>query len=155
MFDRLTDVLHNIINLSENEITVSVFHVPEVKQFIVRLNRVEQLYEQGLDANDKIIGTYSYTTASEAGENTYIFNGIVSHKNYGEPYTLFDSGEFYESFRVIVGTDGFVITANTAKPDGDLTQFGEILGITPESKDELSEKMVPFLRESLREEMLK
>lgn len=155
MFDRLTDVLKNIINLSEDELNVSVFHIPEVRQFIVRLNRVEQLYTQGLDANDKVIGTYSYTTALEAGENTYIFNGIVSHKTYGEPYTLYESGEFYESFRVIVKGDGFVITANTAKPDGDLTQFGEILGITQESKNELSIKMLPLLRDILREEMLK
>ena len=156
MFEQLKQLAENTINLDVNEISVSVFHLQEIKQFIIRLNRVEQLYLEGLDVNDNIIGTYSYTTALLAGEESYIFNGLVSNKKVGEPYTLYDSGIFYESFRVMVGKDGFVITANTQKEDGDLmNKYGEILGLTQNSKHELGQKMLPFLTEAIRESILK
>lgn len=156
MFEQLKQLAENTINLNVNELSVSVFSLPEIKQFIIRLNRVEQLYLEGLDANDKIIGTYSYTTALAAGEESYIFNGLVSHKKIGEPYTLYDTGVFYQSFKVIISSDGFTISANTSKDDGDLIdKFGEILGLTQQSKDELGQKMLPFLIESIRESILK
>lgn len=156
MFEQLKRLAENTINLDVNEISVSVFQIPEIKQFIIRLNRVEQLYNEGLDVNDRVIGTYSYTTALMAGEESYIFNGLVSTKKLGEPYTLFDTGQFYDSFRVDIKKDGFVIVANTVKDDGDLVdKFGEILGLTDNSKDELGQKMLPFLQSAIRESILK
>ncbi len=154
MFERLTDLIHNVKKISANELSLSVFVIPEIKQFIIRLNLVDQLYTQGIDVNDKIIGTYSYMTALMAGEEHYIYNGLVSVKKKGEPYTLYDSGEFYDSFKVVIKKGGFVIEANTVKPDKDLMDYGEILGLTEESKYELSQKMLPLLRKSLRQYLL-
>lgn len=157
MFGALKKLAENTINLNVTELSVSVFSLPDIKQFIIRLNRVDQLYLEGLDVNDKIIGTYSYTTAVMAGEESYIFNGLVSSKKVGEPYTLYDTGVFYESFKVIVGKDGFTITANTTKDNGDdlVDKFGEILGLTENSKYELGQKMLPFIIEAARESILK
>lgn len=156
MFEQLKRLAENTINLNATELTVSVFAIPEIKQFIIRLNRIEQLYLQGLDVSDNVIGTYSYTTSLLAGEDSFIFNGIVSHKGFGEPYTLYDTGVFYESFKVIVSKDGFTISANTSKEDGDLVdKFGEILGLTQNSKDELAQKIIPLLQESVRKAILK
>lgn len=155
MLEQLKRLAENTINLNVNELSVSVFKLPDVQRFIIRLNRVEQLYNEGLDSNDKVIGTYSYTTALMAGEESYIFNGLVSTKKVGEPYTLFDSGVFYESFRVRIDADGFVIIANTKKEDRDLMDLGPILGLTQQSKDELAEKITPLLIEAVRESILK
>lgn len=155
MFEQLKRLANNTINLNVNELSVSVFKLTDVQRFIIRLNRVEQLYNEGLDSNDKVIGTYSYTTALLAGEETYIFNGLVSTKKVGEPYTLFESGEFYESFKVRIESDGFVITANTKKEDRDLMEFGPILGLTKQSKHELGKEITPFLTEAIRESILK
>lgn len=155
MFEQLKRLAENVINLEVNELSVSVFKIPEIKQFIIRLNRVEQLYLEGLDVNDRVIGTYSYTTALMNGEESYIFNGLVSNKKVGEPYTLFDSGEFYDSFKVVVQKDGFIIEADTAKEDRDLMEYGEILGLTQNSKDELAQKMLPFIIEAIRESILR
>ena len=154
MFDQLKNLANNVINLQTNELSVSVFAMPEIKQFILRLNKFEQLYSEGVDANDKIIGTYSYTTALYAGEETYIYNGVPSTKKVGEPYTLYDTGEFYASFSVRILPDGFSIVANTDKVDGDILRFGEILGLTTNSKNELSEKMLPYLQRAIREAIL-
>lgn len=156
MFDQLKQLCNNIININSTELSVSVFALPEIKQFILRLNRVEQLYLEGLDVNDRIIGTYSYLTALEAGEESYIFNGLVSNKRVGEPYTLFDTGEFYDSFKVRILSDGFVIEADTQKDDGDLIdKYGEILGLTQNSKDELAQKIKPFIIDALQRYFLK
>jgi hypothetical protein len=154
MFEPLTRLIERIKSANENELSLSVFVIPEIKQFIIRLNLVDQLYTEGLDVNDKIIGTYSYMTALSRGEDHFIYNGLVSQKKYGEPYTLFDTGEFYESFRVRIEKDGFVIEANTVKEDKDLMDLGEILGLNASSKDELSKKMLPFLQKALREYLL-
>jgi hypothetical protein len=154
MFERLKQFLNNIINTDENKLSLSVFVLPEIKRFIIRLNLVDQLYTEGLDVNDKIIGTYSYMTALTKGEDHFIYNGLVSQKKYGEPYTLFDTGEFYESFNVRFDKDGFVIEANTIKEGRDLTEYGEILGLNTTSKNELTEKMLPFLQKALREYFL-
>lgn len=147
-------MLNNIIKTDISKLSLSVFVVPEIKKFIIRLNQVDQLYNEGIDVNDKIIGTYSYLTALKNGENHYIFNGLVSVKKVGEPYTLYDQGYFYESFKVVIKKNGFYIDANTVKEDKDLMDYGEILGLNAESKEKLSKKMLPFLQKSLREYFL-
>lgn len=155
MFDVLENMLKNIKKVNADSLAMTVFVFPEVKKYIIKLNLVDQLYNEGIDANDKVIGTYSYTTALANGENHYIYNGLVSVKKFGEPYTLFDSGEFYQSFNLVYQKDGFVITADTQKPDRDLMELGEILGLTEESKNELAKKILPLLQKSLRELILK
>jgi hypothetical protein len=154
MFEALENMLKNIKKVKANDLSLSVFVIPEIKAFIIRLNLVDQLYTEGLSADDKIIGTYAWTTAISKGEEHYIYNGLVSVKKYGEPYTLYETGAFYDSFKVVFKKDGFVISADTEKPDKDLMDLGEILGLTTESKNELSKKMLPFLQKSLREYLL-
>lgn len=161
MFEQLKRLAENVINLEVNELSVSVFKIPEIKQFIIRLNRVEQLYLEGLDVNDNIIGVYSEVTGKYTAGETFIFNGLVSTKRAGEHFTLYNEGEFYDSFKVIVDKTGVTITANTIKEDEytgevtDLLTYGEILGLTQNSKDELAQKMLPFLIEAIRESILK
>lgn len=140
--------------LNANSLAMTVFVLPQIKQYIIKLNLVDQLYNQGIDVNDHVIGTYSYTTALANGENHYIYNGLVSVKKFGEPYTLFQEGDLYESFNLVYRKDGFVITADTQKPDKDLMDYGEILGLTEESKNELAKKILPLLQKSLRELLL-
>jgi hypothetical protein len=154
MFGPLEKLLKNIKKASADELSLSVFFIPEIQKFIIRLNLVDQLYTEGLDANDKIIGTYSYLTALSKGEEHYIYNGLVSVKKYDEPYTLYETGEFYESFKVKVLKDGFVIEANTVKPDKDLMDLGEVVGLNTQSRNDLSKKMVPFIQKALREYLL-
>lgn len=155
MFDRLINVCKNIKTIDVNELCLTVFVVPEVKQFIVKLNVVDQLYTEGVDVNDKVIGTYSYLTEQISGGEHYVYNGLVSVKKAGEPYTFYDSGKFYDSFKVVIKGDGFVISANTVKDDKDLMSYGDILGLDEESKAKLQRQMLPLLRKSLREHLLK
>ena len=154
MFEAIYKLTANIKKLNINTISVSVFALPDTKKFILRLNRVEQLYNEGIDINDKIIGVYSYATAILTGEESYIYNGLVNVKKAGEPYTLYDSGEFYESFSVVMYKDGFTIKADTEKLNDSINQK-QILGLTDESKNELAKNITPLLQEAIREAILK
>lgn len=161
MFDQVKRLAQNVINLNENELSLSVFMIPAIQQYIIRLNRFEQLYMKGLDVNDNIIGVYSETTGKFTAGETFIFNGVPSTKREGEHFTLYNEGEFYDSFKLIITNDGVLITANTIKEDDytgektDLLQYGDILGLTEDSKYELGQKMLPFLIQAIREAILK
>ena len=76
-----------------------------ITDLIIYLNTEEQLRKEGVDSLGNIIGTYSYATE-------FITDGA---KKAGEPFTLHDTGAFYESFRVRVKNGRITITADPMK----------------------------------------
>lgn len=91
-----------------------------LKSYIIELNQ-EQLYEQGADSKGNPLEPYSRLT-------------MQIKRRKGQRYdrtTLKDTGKFYKSFRIIVESDGFVITANGQKGDQNLfDRYGiDILGL--------------------------
>lgn len=107
-------------------------HVFSDKQFqtwILDLIRDDQLMEKGVDETGKVIGTYSWATQN-------IYN---SSKIEGEHYTLFDTGDFYKSMVILLGTNYFEIDADPIKENANLfTKYGEgIIGLTEESLEKL------------------
>lgn len=138
----------NAASLNEIEILVEVYDAREVEEAILDLNRINQLFEQGINADGGIIGFYSETTEF-----------LNPSKKAGEPYTLKDTGAFYESFSLFIKKDGsFTIEANEIKPNGvDLFEkFGEnILGLTDESRIKLAELITPLFIQKTRELLFK
>ena len=123
---------------SQNFIWVKVLSNQKFKTWILDLVRQDQLFDQGVDEDNDVIGYYS--------EWTEMMNPT---KIAGEHYTLFDTGEFYKSFKLIVGKNYFEIDADPIKTneDGEVTnlfyQYSEsILGLTDESKDKLARELI-------------
>lgn len=121
----------------------------ELQDFIVQMN-TEQLFE-GINAE-------SESLADIGGEYREKTKRIKEKK--GQPIdrvTLFDTGEFYESFFVKAGKDAFSIIADTIKEDEDLQlRWGsELLGLTDFSKDQLILKMIPLIRLYVKEKLLR
>ncbi len=121
------------IALKMDLIWLRVFSEPTFKRWILDLVRQDQLFDQGIDEDGDIIGTYSEATEM-----------INPSKLAGTPYTLFDTGEFYNSFVINVGKRIFEINADTTKMDGEswwiqnnITKEA-ILGLTDENKIKLS-----------------
>ncbi len=119
----------------------------DVQDFIIKMNTEDQLFDKGIDSLgvklDSIGGGYTAFTLS-----------IKSEK--GQPtdrVTLKDTGEFYESFRIRLGADFFVIEANTIKDQDDLTaRWGkDILGLTEESTQKLIDKLKTELIEVIHQ----
>ena len=80
----------------------------------------------------------------------------------GTHYTLFDTGEFYESFELIVGKDYFEIDADPLKTneDGETTNLfykysTAILGLTDESKDKLAQELIRRYIQKIRSVVLR
>ena len=129
----LNDLLRNTkILMNADIIWNHVFSDKEFQTWILDLIRDDQLMEKGVDETGKIIGTYSWATQN-------IYN---SSKIEGEHYTLFDTGDFYKSMVILLGTNYFEIDADPIKENANLfTKYGEgIIGLTDESLEKLREE---------------
>lgn len=94
--------------LEMNRIWYMVFSDEVLKRKMIDWIRIEQLYKQGVDEDDRIIGFYS--------EFTEMMN---PEKVAGTHYTLIDSGEFYRSMFIAVGYGTLEIDADTAKMESE------------------------------------
>jgi hypothetical protein len=117
----------------------------EVKNQILYFVQKEQLFDKGIDGNNKVIGYYSI--------NTKNYNPL---KKRGEHYTLLDTGDFYKSMFVQVLQEAFEIEANGKKDNTDLfVKYGnDIVGLTNKSKEKLTEilttKYIEYVRQILQ-----
>ena len=136
----ITEFLNRAKNIrrERNRIFVQFLRGKEVQNFIIDLNREDQLFEKGINSLGELVGRYSLTTEA--------LSGPLSDKKAGDPYNFKDTGEFFRSFTVIVSNKGFRIRANTDKPEGEeVVGSPEIIGLTNESLEKLAERFAPFL----------
>lgn len=127
-------VLNKLRTLRTESIWHKVFQDKTLSNMILEMIRQDQLFKQGIDEDGDIIGLYS--------EWTEMLN---PDKQAGTPYTLFDTGAFYESMRIVVLNDSFVVEAQPVKIDEDgkktnlFEKYGEgIVGLTDENKEKLA-----------------
>lgn len=129
----LNDLLRNTkILMNADIIWNHVFSDKEFQTWILDLIRDDQLMEKGVNEDGKIIGVYTRYTEE-------LTNG---RKKAGEPYNLFDTGYFYKSMVILLGTNYFEIDADPIKENANLfTKYGEgIIGLTEESLEKLREE---------------
>lgn len=100
-------------------------HSSSVKKVILNLIRESQLRSKGIDENEKIIGLYSRATE-------IISNG---KKKAGDPFTLFDTGQFYRSMFIVVLKDSILIDADFTKMQDQDWWSINILGLTEKNLD--------------------
>jgi hypothetical protein len=156
--ERLDKLVQNIRNLELNKLCFVVFRDTTVQKIVIDLNRVDQLFLEGIKSDGSSLPTYSKSTGAIAYNKVYSFEGYSSTKAQGEPFTLFDTGEFYKSFRLIQKQNGFIIYADDEK-DGDTLQnmYGgqaKILGLTDESITKLTEEIKPYIFKEIRRQIL-
>lgn len=140
--NKLLQLAQNAQRLTTGRLFVLTFSDQINKDIIIQLNQEFQL-ELGILADDRQLPFYSE----------------VSQSVYGKPnsrWTLKDTGEFYESFRVIsVSQSGLVIDADDEKEDKRLSEYGAILGLNAENMARLSNLVIPTIRKYMKELMLK
>lgn len=98
------------------------------------LKRIKRrLFDYGTDERNIIIGTYKITTQA-----------IDPEKVAGSPYTLKDSGKFYNSMYTGVFEDYFFIDADAQKGRENLfKKYGDgIIGLTDEDKEWLVKELI-------------
>lgn len=113
---------------------------------IIRLNTIDQLFDRGIDSTGASLGEYQPFT-------------ITVKQRKGQPtdrVTLYDEGDFYRSFVVIVNADSFDIEADDfSKYDRPLFEvYGEdVAGLTDFNKQRIKEvilvKYLQYVRRTL------
>lgn len=126
---RLHKLLDNGKRLSDLQAWYDTFS-PDVQRHILDWIRDDQLRNQGVNADNEIIGVYSEFTEA-----------LNPEKVAGTPYTLFDTGEFYRSMYIVVLKDAIVFEADPIKGDDNLFEkYGNnIIGLTQENKQKLKQ----------------
>lgn len=131
-------------NLDEQDLIETVFENQGVEQLMIELNQV-QLESKGVDANDETLGDYS----------------PVSVQKYGkEPghITLHDTGEFYNSMKVVTEShgQGAIITGDMVKPDRDLEiTWPHALGLDKESLSEVRDVAKEIIIDEIKKDFAK
>lgn len=155
MFNRIYKLIENAKEIDTNEVFVKIISDVEVKKLIIKLNKIEQLFKKGEDADNKVLGVYGEW--AEFVNETRTIEGVSKKKTAGEPYNFYDSGFFFRSFNVRVYKDGFTITANDETESGvELARkFGKkILGLTNENISELNKNILPKVRKETKRKLL-
>ena len=143
---KLTD---RVAKLDEGIILNRFVELPIVQKFILDLNRVDQLFNKGVDSKNRALGVYTPFTINSKNER-----GVPVPSDFH--ITLFDTGQFYSTFVIIPGKDFFEIDANPIREDSNLFEdFGEdILGLNDENLqiliDFFKETVVLRVKEQLR-----
>ena len=127
-------------NLKPEKIWKNVFRKKYIQEYIIdKLIQDNQLRLSltglGTPIRDKNTGSTTYSLLTE----------ILSQgrKKAGDPYNLYDSGEFYNSMLFLLGNNFFEIDADPIKENDNLfTKYGEeIIWLSENSK----EKLRPYL----------
>lgn len=159
MFEKLHKLIQNVKNLETNKICFLVFSDKTVQKIVIDLNRIDQLFFEGVKSDGSSLPLYSKATEAITFNKLYTFEGNSTTKSAGQPYTLFDTGDYYRSFRLKQDKTGFTILANDEKENGTLQEmYGNgvpILGLTDESISKLTEEVQPYIIQTIREQILR
>ena len=150
-FQPLKDLANLMIDSNINKIINTLIKRPEFTDLIIELNTQGQLYEEGVDSLGVSLGNYAATTI----EGTASFAGRAERGLRFDHITLFDTGDFYKSFKVVIrneSDDFFFIDANPIKEDTNLFQeWGEdIVGLTQDSINVLNDKLRTELTKEIK-----
>tara|TARA_R110000796_G_scaffold166089_1_gene282975 strand:- start:960 stop:1382 length:423 start_codon:yes stop_codon:yes gene_type:complete len=133
--EALLRLARNGKQLTIGKVFVLTFSNPNLKSLVISLNH-DQL-KMGELADDTFIQEYSQ-------------GSIDYYEKRPGRFTLYDTGAFYNSFKVLtVNEDAIVEFADTEKPDKDLLEYGEVIGLNGESLSILIKEALPIMRDIL------
>ena len=146
----LNKIAENALKLDQDKYFREFFGRKDVQDIITRLNTEEQLFK-GFDSTGKDLSAIG-------GPYTRLTQVIKRRK--GQPtnrVTLKDNGEFYDSFKVSVERDGFVIDADTIKDGQDLmVRWGrDIIGLTDENLQQLIDVYQEYFIERTNQDLFR
>lgn len=144
---KIDGIIKKVKQIDTEYLLKELFLMSGFKEMIIKLNTDDQLYNHGVDSLGRILGNYSPYTVAIKQEKGQRYDHV----------TLNDTGEFYDSFRVVrVGTS-IKITAETMKEDNDLIQVWgkDILGLTDENLQKVIDAARIFLVPRIKEKILR
>ena len=129
----LYNLAQKIVRLKgqEKQIFKEVLDNNIVKELIIELNTEKQLKQDHVDSLGQELFN-SFTNRS-----TYAISDPLGRG--GQPYEVYRTGDYYNSFKVFIRGGAIIIDSNPEKPTGSLFQMynENIEGLTDESKNNL------------------
>lgn len=147
-----------------NRILRVILKESNTTKFVLDLNRKDQLFIEGIQSDGSFLessntteGVYSHATIEltqeERGSISFTYAGVTKDKKAGERYMLYDTGEWYRSFKLVINNKDFEIKANTNIGDGNTNVFQEygenVVGLTEKSICKLTD----YIRERVIQEV--
>ena len=144
MFSTVFKILDSAINLDEVKAWYFAIDI-DLQNNIIKLNTIDQLFNEGVDSLGYSLGEYSPFTVE--------LKKIKGHPT--DRITLKDTGDFYRTFKVEVKDDSFFINANPIKDDSNLfDDFGsEIVGLTEENQIKVSKTILDNTIKYIRKQL--
>jgi hypothetical protein len=136
-----------MIKLNQTELLRSGLKNPKLKNLILDLNRIDQLFEQGINAKGVSLGEYAVSTIL----GTAGFKGKIAKGQPTDRVTLKDTGEFYESFDIDFNNDGFEIIATDK--EFLLDKYKGILGLTTDNLEEAIQYIRGYIIQEIKKEV--
>ena len=143
----LEKLLRKMIKLNQTELLRRGLKSPNLKKLILDLNRIDQLFEQGINAKGVSLGEYAITTIL----GTAKFKGKIEKGQPTDRVTLKDTGEFYESFDIDFNNDGFEIIATDK--EFLLDKYKGILGLTTDNLEEAIQYIRGYIVSEIKKEV--
>lgn len=148
---KLGELLLKFSVIDESIFWLRAFDDADFQQWVLDRIRIDQLYEQGIDSEGNIIGYYSAFTEM-----------LNPEKRQGTPYTLKDTGAFYQSMVLYIYENYIEVDADPIKLDrmtGDetnlFTKYGEdIVGLTEESLEKVRQQIKERYLEEITKSLL-
>lgn len=113
----------------------------EENQSIIEDKQISQLDAGQYPDGDSIAPDYSDLT-------------IQIKKAKGQPYdrvTLRDTGDFYRGIKLNLETDFFTLDSSDSKTDKIVDKYGDVFGLSDQSKQELiEEQFIPTMEDKIR-----
>lgn len=142
------DQMKALFDLDIIDLLDEVFRQADVQDTMIDFNQ-DQL-QDGKDSLGQTIVTI--------GGSPYRPATVIIKRRKGQPtnkVTLFDTGRFYDTFKVVINKDSYEITANFEVHDGSIldnfTSKFDFLGLDAESLNELAfEIVLPRLSQLVR-----
>jgi hypothetical protein len=107
-----------------------------IRQEILFMIREDQLMQKRIDANGNHLGFYSWMTEAMS----------KGRKKEGDPYNLYDTGEFHNKMFVVVLRDSLAVDSEGADKENVnlFKEYGDnIVGLTDENMGKLIELLRP------------
>jgi hypothetical protein len=169
-FGKLTKLIENVQKLDQRKIFVSIISDRGVQNYIISLNRTEQLFLDGETKDGDPLGQYSENTFKFFDHGTYYTadryyvddDGFINAEQVsqtvgaGDDYVMRDTGVFWDAFTVSVDDGGFTLSNNKTskinlsgkkkgqKVDIDI-KYGGLVGLNEKSKGELAQAIIPII----------
>lgn len=136
----LLNLINRVQSLSSGKVFIATFSNENNKKIVIQLNQENQL-KFGILSSGQILPNYSPYSQRVFGKPN-------------SPITLYDTGDFYDSFNINdITEESFTIKSNPIKTDNGfsvnlLNEYGvDVLGLNDENLAILSNKVLPYIRE--------